>query len=374
MNFASDNVYGIHPRILAAIEAANKGTSASYGYDDYSKRAEERLCEVFEKEVRAFLVTTGTAANGLALSALAPSYGAVLTHAEAHAAVDECNGTEMFTGGTKIIGLHGIEGKITPAIVEKTLKGFIRGEHDPKPAAISITNASELGRVYTPDEIKALARVARPLNPPAQKLEGEIKEVVPGRPQRKMHMHMDGARFANAVASLGVSPAEATWKAGIDVMSFGATKNGAMLLEAVVFFNLSLAEDFLYRRMRGGQLISKSRYLGAQMLAYLENDLWLDNARKANQLAMRLAEGLRASNRIRLPLPCEASEVFAVMPRALNDKLHAKGAHYFDWMPDTLGPGGVAEDEIFVRFVLSYATPPADVERFIGLVRELSSS
>jgi threonine aldolase len=353
MNFASDNVYGIHPKVLAAIDAANKGTSASYGYDDYSKRAEDKLSEVFGKEVRAYLVTTGTAANGLALSALTPSYGAVLTHAEAHACVDECNSPEMFTGGAKIIGLHGIEGKITPAVIEKTLKGFIRGEHDPKPAALSITNSTELGRVYTPADIKALSAVVK---------------------ARKMKFHTDGARFANAVAALDVKPAEITWKSGIDVMSFGGTKNGGMLLEAVVFFDTDLAEDFLYRRMRGGQLVSKSRYLGAQMLAYLEGNLWLDNARIANGHAKRLAEALKTSNRIRLPLPTDANEVFAVLPKVLHDKLQAAGAHYYDWMPDTLGPGGIKDDEIFVRFVLSYATPPKDVERFVGLIKELSST
>ncbi len=374
MNFASDNVYGVHPKILAAIEAANKGTSSSYGYDDYSKRAEAKLSEVFEKEVRAFLVTTGTAANGLALSALAPSYGAIIAHAEAHAAVDECNSPEMFTGGAKVIGLHGVAGKITPEMIKKTLRGFIRGEHDPKPSAISITNSTELGRVYAPDEIKALAAAAVPQAPPPHMLEGEVHENEAQRRPRRMKLHMDGARFANAVASLGVKPAEITWKAGIDVMSFGGTKNGGMLLEAVVFFDTKLAEDFLYRRMRGGQLVSKSRYLGAQMLAYLENDLWLENARKANGLAKRLAEGLKSSNCIRFPIPTEANEVFAVMPRALHEKAQTAGARYFDWMPDSLGPKGIADDEIFVRFVLSYATPPEEVDRFIGLIEDLSSS
>jgi threonine aldolase len=352
MNFASDNVYGIHPKVLAAIEAANIGTSSSYGYDDYSKRAEEKLSEVFEKEVRAFLVTTGTAANGLALSALSPPYGAILCHAEAHAAVDECNSPEMFTGGAKIIGLPGTLGKIMPETVERTLKGFIRAEHDPKPAALSVTNSTELGRVYRPAEIQALSEVVK---------------------ARKMKFHMDGARFANAVASLGLRPAEITWRSGIDVMSLGGTKNGSMLLEAVVFFDTELAEDFLYRRMRAGQLVSKSRYLGAQMLAYLEGDLWLENARTANGLAKRLADGLKACHRIRIPIPTEANEIFAVMPRELHEKVQAAGAHYYDWMPDTLGPDGVAQDETFVRFVLSYATPPEDVERFIGLVQRLGS-
>lgn len=349
MNFASDNVYGIHPKILAAIEAANQGTTPSYGYDDYSKRAEDKLSEVFEKEVRAFLVTTGTAANGLALSALTPSYGAVFTHNEAHSAIDECNSPEMFTGGAKIIGLEGVEGKLTPPIIEKVLKGFLRGEHDPKPAALSITNSTELGRVYKPDEIKALSTVAK---------------------SRKMKFHTDGARFANAVAALGVKPADITWKAGIDVMSFGGTKNGGMLLEAVVFFDTALAEDFLYRRMRGGQLISKSRFLGTQMLAYLEGGLWLDNARIANGLAQRLAKGLLQSNRIRIPLPVEANEIFAVMPLALHDRLLAAGAHFHQWGLDILGRDGIAEDEVFCRFVLSFATPEADVDRFLSLVKQ----
>jgi threonine aldolase len=188
---------------------------------------------------------------------------------------------------------------------------------------------------------------------------------------RKMKLHMDGARFANAVAGLGVSPAELTWKSGVDVMSFGGTKNGGLLLEAVVFFDTALAEDFLYRRMRAGQLVSKSRYLGAQMLAYLENDLWLDNARKANASAKRLAQGLARAKSVRMPWQPQVNEVFAVIPRKLNDALHARGVVFFDWMPDSLGPGGIGDDEIFVRFVLSYATPEADIEKFIRLIAEI---
>jgi len=347
MNFASDNVYGVHPKILAALAEANDGTEPSYGGDSLTKLAEEKLAEVFETDLRAYLVTTGTAANGLALSTLTPPYGAVLTHAEAHAAVDECGSPEMFTGGAKIIGLHGADGKIGPERIERTLKGFIRGEHDPKPAGVSITNATELGTTYSPDEVRSISSVIRP---------------------RGMKLHMDGARFANAVVGRGVTPAEMTWKAGVDVMSFGATKNGAMILEAVIFFDLRLAEDFIYRRMRGGQLLSKSRYLGAQMLAYLEDGLWLDNARRANGLARRLDEGLRASGQVRVAFPVQANEVFAVLPLALHERLKAAGARYFDWMPDSLGPDGLGKDEIFVRLVLSYATPDADVERFLSLV------
>lgn len=346
MNFASDNVYGVHPTILAALSAVNGGTAPSYGGDDHTRRAEERLKEIFDCDLRAFLVTSGTAANGLALSAITPGFGAIICHAEAHIAVDECNSPELFTGGAKLIGLNGAGGKITPALVEKTLRGFIRGEHDPKPKGVSLTNATEVGTVYSPAEVKAISDVIRP---------------------RGMKLHMDGARFANAVAGLGCTPAELTWKAGVDVLSFGATKNGAMMLEAVIFFDLSLAEDFAYRRMRGGQLLSKSRYLGAQMLAYLENGLWLDNARRANALARRLGEGLAALKAVRIPNPVQANEVFAIMPRGLFDRLQASGAKFYEWMPDSLGDG-IAADEVFARFVLSFATPEEDVARLLDLV------
>ena len=350
MNFASDNVYGVHPRILESLSAANAATAQSYAGDDFSKRAQAKLCEVFECEVKAFLVTTGTAANGLALSAIAPGYGAVICHGEAHICCDECNSPEFFTGGAKLIGIHGPGGKITPAQIEKVLKGFIRGEHDPKPRGVSLTNATELGTVYSPAEVKAVADSIH---------------------SRGMKLHMDGSRFANAVAGLGCSPAELTWKAGVDVMSFGATKNGAMMLEAVVFFDTSLAEDFLFRRMRAGQLVSKSRYLGAQMLAYLEDDLWLASARAANGLAAKLAKGLQAVKGVRIPNPVQANEVFAVIPRPLNDSLLKAGAKFYDWMPDSLG-SAIGEDEIFVRFVLSFATPPDDVDCFIKLAAELA--
>lgn len=346
MNFASDNVYGVHPKILAALADANTGTAPSYGGDSLTKQAEEKLKEIFGCDLRAFLVTSGTAANGLALSAITPGYGAIICHAEAHIAVDECNSPELFTGGAKIIGLNGPGGKITPAMVEKTLKGFIRGEHDPKPRGVSLTNATELGTVYSPAEVKAFSDLIRP---------------------RGMKLHMDGARFANALVGLGVSPADLTWKAGVDVMSFGATKNGAMFLEAVIFFDLALAEDFAYRRMRAGQLMSKSRYLGAQMLAYLENGLWLDNARRANALARKLADGFGKFSHIRIPNPVEANEVFAILPRKEYDRLLAAGAKFYDWMPDSLGDA-IRPDEVFARFVLSFATPEEEVEGFLKLV------
>ncbi|MBI2717302.1 MAG: low specificity L-threonine aldolase [Rhizobiales bacterium] len=346
MNFASDNVYGVHPKILAALAAANDGTAPSYGGDDLTQAAEAKLAEVFETEVKAYLVTTGTAANGLALSAIAPGYGAIICHSEAHVSSDECNAPEFFTGGAKIVGLSGEGGKITPATIEKTLKGFIRGEHDPKPKGVSITNATELGTVYTPSEVRAIKELIAP---------------------RGMKLHMDGARFANAVVGLSTTPAELTWKSGVDVLSFGTSKNGAMVGEAVVFFDMGLAEDFAYRRMRGGQLVAKSRYLGAQMLAYLEGDLWLDNARRANALAQRLADGLKIASQVRVAHDVQANEVFAVMPRQLHQQLVAQGVSYHQRMSADVA-GQMKDSETGVRLVLSFATPEADVDRFLALV------
>jgi threonine aldolase len=345
MNFASDNVYGVHPKILAALTAANDGTSAAYSYDDLTKQAEERLSEVFETDLSAFLVTTGTAANGLALSALVPPYGAVFAQAEAHISVDECNSPELLTGGAKIVGLPTSDGKLKVQQIERALKGFIKNEHDPKPAAISITNATEMGTVYAPAEVRALAEFAK---------------------SHGMKFHMDGARFANALVGAKATAADMTWKAGVDALSFGGTKNGGMLLEAVIFFDKTLAEDFRYRRMRAGQLVSKSRYLAAQMLAYLKDDLWLDNARIANGLAAELAAGLRQSNSIRLRHAVEANEIFAIMPRVFFDRLHKAGAHFYDWIADDL-----ADDEVLTRFVLSFATPKEDVGKFLKLIAQM---
>lgn len=351
MNFASDNVYGVHPAIMAALSDANTGTSPAYCYDDWSRQAEAELSRVFEKDVKAFLVLSGSAANGLALSSVTPPYGAIFCHAEAHAAVDECNLPELYSGGAKIIGLAGEAGKIKPESVARALAGFIKGEHDPKPCTVSLTNSTEAGTVYSPAEIKAFSDLIRP---------------------RGMKLHMDGARFANALVSTGVTPAELTWKAGVDLMSFGGTKNGAMFLEAVIFFDTSLAQDFLYRRMRAGQLLSKSRYLAAQMLAYLKDDLWLANARTANGLAQKLAKGLLGIPALRIPFPVQANEIFAVMPRKLFDALQASGAKFYDWIPDGV-PGGVGADEVFTRFVLSYATPEQHVDEFVALAAKLSA-
>ena len=340
MNFGSDNVHGVHDAILDAIRDANTGTARSYGHDDWSARAEARLRDVFGCDLAAYLVVTGTAANSLALAACCPPHGAVVCHHEAHIQVDECGAPEMYTGGAKLMGVRGPAGKLTPTAITAMLDTMGRGEHEQRPSVLSLSQATELGTVYSVDEVTALAATAR---------------------ERRMRVHMDGARFANALVRLGCTPAELTWKAGVDVLSFGATKNGALGVEAVVFFDRDLTGDFLYRRKRAGQLVSKSRYLGAQMLAYLHDDLWLDNARHANAMADRLAEGVRALPGVRMPLPVEANEVFAVMPRTLHEAMLAQGARFSAWPGEGAGPGTVGAEEVFVRLLTSFRTTPDDV-------------
>ena len=345
MNFASDNVYGVDPRILQAMVHANERlTDVSYCHDEGSRKVDARLSEIFEREVKSFLVVNGTGANSLALSAICPPFGGVFCHADSHINTDECNAPELITGGAKLITLTGDGNRLKPDAVKYKISQFLHGEHGAKPAALALTQATELGTVYSVAEIAALSAVAK---------------------AHDMKVHMDGARFANALVSLGCSPAEMTWKAGVDVLSFGGTKNGGMILESVVFFDTTLAENFLYRRKRAAQLVSKGRYLSAQMLAYLQDDVWLPNATRANALAQTLAEGLKRSNRVRLSNPVQANEVFAIMPRSTFDAVQAKGAYFYEWPMD-----GLADDEVHCRFVLSFATPEAHVARFLELMRD----
>jgi len=353
MEFASDNTAGTHEAILAALADANDGRVKSYGYDPWTKGAEEALGRVFEREVSAFLVLTGTAANALALSSIVPSYGAVLCHDEAHLHTDECGAPELFSGGAKLMPLAAVGGKISAAHVARILDNLARGEHESKPAAVSITQLTELGTAYSLAEIGALGDVCR---------------------ARKLKFHMDGSRFANALVHMGCTAADLTWRAGVDVMSFGATKNGALALEAVIFFDQSLAEDFRYRRKRAGQLLSKSRYLGAQMLAYLEDGLWLRNAERSNAMAGLLAEKLAEINGVRLPLATEGNQVFAIMPKRLHDAMLKGGAHYYAWPARATSVEGIEEGECLARFVASYRTTEKDVTALTRLAQRLAGN
>ena len=351
MDFRSDNVYGVSPEIMDALNAANESSATSYGGDDWTKRVEDQLKEIFECDLAAFPVTTGTAANALGLSAVCPPYGAIFCHAGSHIFCDECGAPELFTGGAKLIGLSTPGGKFGPADVERVLATFVRGEHDPKPAAISISQVTELGTVYNLDEIKVL---------------GELAE------ERNLYLHMDGARFANALVSLDCTPAEMTWKRGVDVLSLGATKNGAMAAEAIVFFDTNLAEDFVHRRMRGGHLISKSRFLSAQLESYFENDLWLNNARHANRTAQQVAKALSTLKGIRLRAPVEANEIFPIMHEDLAAQLHAAGVLFHKWPSTGVSDEGLAEGEHIHRFITSFRTPEAAIQALAQACMEIA--
>jgi threonine aldolase len=347
MNFASDNAAGIAPEILAAISRANEGAALAYGRDTWTRRVEERFAELFAREAAVFLVPTGTAANALALAHLTPPWGAVLCHAEAHIATDECGAPEFYGGGLKLVGLAGEAGKIVPDALQRALDaGQWGGPHHVSPTVLSLSQATEAGTIYRPDEIRALAEIAH---------------------GRGMWVHMDGARIANALARLNASPAQATWMAGVDVLSFGATKGGALAAEAVLFFDRAQGANMPERRKRGGHLLSKHRFLAAQIEAYLADDLWLKLARHANAMADRLAAGLAAADLVPV-WPVEANEVFVALPARADERLRSAGAIYYPWTTGSL-PDGVAVkgDETLVRLVTSFATNVDEVDRFVAI-------
>src|SRR5579872_3834132 len=267
MNFASDNAYGALPEVWAAIQAADRGAALAYGNDALTKDLTARFAALFERDVAAFPVFTGTAANALSLACLTPPFGAVLCHRDSHIMTSECGAPEFYSGA-KLIGLDGADGKLTPEGIADALEGLDGSVHSVQPRVVSVSQASELGTVYSRAEIAAISELVH---------------------ARGLKLHMDGARFANAMAHLGGSPAEATWKCGVDALSFGATKAGALAAEAVVFFDPALAGEFEYRRKRGGHLASKMRFVSAQLEAMLEKNLWLASAARANMLAARLA-------------------------------------------------------------------------------------
>jgi threonine aldolase len=347
MNFASDNTAPASPEILAALHAANEGAVSSYGADPITARLRERLNGVFGTTLVAHPVGTGTAANALALATLVHPYGAVICAEESHIATDECGAPEFFTGGAKLIALPNRDGKIRPAQIDAVMaRARDGGVHHVLPEAVSITQATEWGTVYSVEEVTAIAAACR----------------VHG-----LKLHMDGARFANALVHLGCTPAEASWQAGVDVLSFGATKNGALAAEAVLFFDPEAAEGFERRRKRAGHLWSKLRYLSAQIDAYLESDLWLCNAASSNRLATRLAEGLAALGTVDVVQTVQANEVFVAMPPSLIAALHDAGAHFYEW----IAVPGV--DLPVVRLVTAHSTTDAEVEQFLRLAGSIST-
>ena len=320
-----------------------------YGNDDTTRAVERQIGEVFEHDVAVFLVPTGTAANALALAHVSPPWGAVFAHAEAHILTDECGAPEFYGGGLKLVGMPGVGCKVTRQMLAETVAHYEgHTPHQVVPAAFSFAQATEAGTIYRQDEIVALARLAH---------------------DHGMRVHMDGARFANALVRMNASPAEVTWKAGVDVLCFGATKGGAMGAEAVVFFDRKLAANMAERRKRAGQLLSKHRFLALQYQALLADDYWLRLARHANAMADRLASALTAVGRTPA-WPVEANLVFLVLPNAVEARLKAAGAHYYVRHSESLAVP-LPPDHCLIRLVTSFATREDEVDRFASLAAQL---
>ena len=311
MDFRSDNVGAVAPEIMDAMMRANEGTAGAYGGDDLTQKLDDRFSELFGTEVRVFPALTGTAANAITLSALSPPYGSIFCGEHSHIATDECGAPELMTGGAKLMPIAGDNAKVPPdALAEAIARAGTGFVHCSQPAAFSLTQATEMGAIYSVDEVAKLADVAK---------------------QQGLAVHMDGARFANAVSTLGVHPGDLTWRAGVDALSFGATKNGAMAAEAIVLFRTDVADDLAFRHKRAGQLLSKMRFIAAQLLAYIDDGLWLDLAGRANGKAQRLTDGFAAMSGAKLEGTGEANEVFVTLPGPVIDGLKAAGAQFYGW-------------------------------------------
>ena len=348
MNFASDNVSAAAPEMIEAVLRANRDAAMPYGADEITARLQGLVAETFEREARVYLVATGTAANALALACLCPPWATVYCHDEAHVQMDECGAPEFFTGGAKLSLLPGADARIEPAALEEKLSRPVRGVHQVQRGALSLTQATELGAVYDGESLGRLCAAAKGADLP---------------------VHMDGTRFANALARTGASPAGMSWKAGVDALCLGATKNGALAAEAVILFGAETAWEFELRRKRGGHLFSKMRFLAAQMEAYLTDGLWLRLAAHANAMADRLAAGIATLPGARLRHPVEANMVFPALPRRAHRALQAAGARYYPW-PDDQSFDGPEDGAAGCRLVCSWSTTEAEVDHFLAVARD----
>ena len=339
-HFASDNYAGICPEAFAAMVEANRGHEVSYGDDSWTQKASDLLREVFETPCEVFFVFNGTSANSLALASLCQSYHSILCHEGAHVETSECGAPEFFANGTKVLLLPGAQGKVNVDAIAQAVNKRT-DIHYPKPRVLSLTQGTEVGTVYSLAELNTLAEAAR---------------------RYQLRIHMDGARFANAVASLGVSPKEVTWQAGVDVLCFGGTKNGLAVGEAVVFFNPELAREFDYRCKQCGQLASKMRFLSAPWVGMLQDGAWLRHAAHSNAMARRLEAALRGVPGIEIAYPVQTNSVFARLPEPVIEGLHARGWKFYTQV------GGWEES----RLMCSWDTTPEDVDAFAADLRELA--
>ncbi|MBG0857415.1 low specificity L-threonine aldolase [Streptomyces spinoverrucosus] len=340
--FSSDNTAGASPEIVDAVTRAAAGQAQPYGADSITGDVRRRLCEIFECDVDVLIVSTGSAANALSLAALTPPWGSVLCHRDSHINNDECGAPEFYTAGAKLVPLGGDDAKIDPDELRAAARHKAGDVHSVEPSVVSVTQATETGAVYTLDEIRTLGSIAE---------------------EAGLRLHMDGARFAGAVAALGRTPAELTWQAGVDLLSFGATKNGTMTADAIVVFDRSLTAELAFRAKRAGQLAAKMRFHAAQLDAYLADGLWLRNAAHANAMAARLQEGLKAIPGIGLLGAADANILFCRLPQQVTDGLLADGYVFYH---DRWEPG-------VVRFVTSFATTEQDVDGLLHAVRRHSA-
>jgi|TARA_B110000977_G_scaffold23651_1_gene28549 threonine aldolase len=348
MNFASDNTGPVHPNVMAALIAANTGYALPYGGDDLTAQTIQNIRDLFEApDAAVFLVSLGTAANSLILATLSQPWETVFCHTVAHIHEDECNAPEFYSGGTKLTLVPGPEAKMTAENLRRSiLAEETRGVHGPQRGPVSLTQATERGTIYSLKEIQEISATAEEFGLP---------------------VHMDGARFANAVQSLGCSAAEMTWKSGVDAVTFGGTKNGLMAVEAVIFFNPKHAWEFELRRKRGAHLFSKHRFLAAQMQSYLAGDLWLDMAKKSNDASARLIQGLKQIPEVQIDFEPQANIIFAQWARAAHQRLHAAGAQYYVMAGDhTTGP---SNELLPARLVTDWSTTPENVDKFLDILR-----
>ena len=352
MIFTSDNQSGASQQVLDAIVEANCGATAGYGGDDYTQTAIEALKQVFACDLDVFFVCTGTVSNCLALASLCKPWESILCSQNAHLAHDESTAPEFLTGGARIIPIRHESGKLSAKHINQYLDSVeIDPPHDTPARVVSIAQVNEIGQVYIPEELIAISEVCK---------------------KHDMKFHMDGARFANALASQGCTPAELTWKSGVDVLSLGATKCGALCAEAFIFFDRSLAKDFAYHVKRAGQLVSKGRLFGAQFIGWLHNNHWLDLARHANRQAMKLTEALSSIDGVEIIWPIEANQLFMVLPRSVANELKENGVRFNDWHHTALPPSyTITHEQCFVRLVCSYNTNDEDCQSFINTVHSV---
>jgi len=350
MIFASDNWAGAHPKVTASMATHSGGFATAYGTSELDKEVADTFSEIFERDVAVFYVGTGTAANSLALTLASKPGGVAFCHSEAHCTEDECGAPEYFSGGGRLARVQGKLGRIDPAELKTEIARYPAAMlHHGRPTAVTITQSTEIGTVYSLDDIRAISAICR---------------------EEGLPLHMDGARFANGLVSVGATPAEMTWKAGVDMLSFGGTKNGCWCAEAIVLFDKEKAVEMAFIHKRAAQLFSKARFISAQFAAYFEEGLWLETARHSNSLGARLAGHIRASrsNRIRLAWEPQANEVFAIMSGAEQERLTKKGVVFHTWATPRDFAGPLADDETICRFVTSFATTVEDVDRLGDLL------